>query len=58
MERQLRIQPLDRVRELEDQLVSIRRKLLSVPEMDRHYAYRMKVSVDGILDGISDALRL
>jgi hypothetical protein len=56
MERQLRIQPRDRVRELEDQLVSIRRKLLSVPEMDRHYADRMRVSVGEVVDAIGDAL--
>lgn len=47
----------DRISELEKELVSIRRKLMSVPEMDRHYAYRMRVSVDEVLDDISNTLR-
>jgi hypothetical protein len=58
MERQARkfASPMERVRQLEDQLVSVRRKLLSVPEMDRHYAYRMRVNVDEMVDAISSVL--
>ena len=46
----------DRVAELEGHLMDIRRKLLSVPEMDRHYAYRMRVNVDEVVDGIGSVL--
>lgn len=46
-----------RVEQLEAELVRIKRKLLSVPEMDRHYAYRMRVNVDEVLGGISEVLR-
>jgi hypothetical protein len=58
MERQARkfANPMERVRQLEDQLVSVRRKLMSVPEMDRHYAYRMMVSVGEVVDAIGDTL--
>jgi hypothetical protein len=54
--RRLDRNPQDRVRELEDGLVRIKRKLLSVPEMDRHYAYRIRVNVDEIVNGIRDVL--
>ena len=54
--RRLDRNPQDRVRELEDELVRIKRKLLSVPEMDRHYAYRMRVNVDEVVNDISDVL--
>ena len=54
--RRLDRDPQDRVRELEDELVRIKRKLLSVPEMDRHYAYRMRVTVDEVVNGIRDVL--
>ncbi len=52
-----RISPKDRVEHLEAELLRIKRKLLSVPEMDRHYAYMMRVSVGEILDDIGEALR-
>ncbi len=58
MNREVRLAtPVERVKQLEDQLVSIRRKLLSVPEMDRHYSYRMRVNVDEVVDEIGDLLR-
>ncbi len=47
----------DRVEHLEAELLRIKRKLLSVPEMDRRYAYMMRVSVGEILDDIGEALR-
>jgi hypothetical protein len=46
-----------RVKELEAQLANIRRKLMSVPEADRHYGYRMRISVGEILDDILNTLR-
>jgi hypothetical protein len=54
--RRLDRDPQDRVRELEDESVLIKRKLLSVPEMDRRYAYRMRVSVDEVLSDIRNIL--
>ena len=54
--RRLDRNPQDMVMELEDELVRIKRKLLSVPEMDRHYAYRMRVSVDEVLSDIRNIL--
>ena len=47
----------ERVTELEGQLASILRKLMSVPEADRHYEYRMRISVGEILDDILDTLK-
>lgn len=48
--------PQDRIRELEEELAGIRRRLLSVPDMDRHYAYRMRVSVNKVVDSIAKRL--
>ncbi len=54
--RRLERDPQERVKELEDELVRIKRKLLSVPETDRHYAYMMRVNVDEVVNGIRDVL--
>lgn len=48
--------PQDRVKQLEADLMGIMRKLMSVPETDRHYAYRMRVNVDEVVNGIRDML--
>ena len=47
----------DRTRDLEEGIVGIRRKLLSVPENDRHYGYRMRISVGEVLEDIREMLR-
>ncbi len=56
MSRQSEGDPQDRVRELEAEPASIRRRLLSVPDMDRHYAYRMRVNVNKVVDSIAERL--
>lgn len=35
----------------------IKRRLLGIPEMDRHYRYGMRICVNEIVGGIRDVLR-